>query len=117
FEVLAELTTRHGAAKPKAKFDGELAEVLIENERALLLWPLTYMNNSGQSVQPVRDFYKVTNEEVLVICDDVSLPTGKLRVRAKGSSGGQNGLKDIIRRLGTEEFPRLRVGIGAQPPG
>ena len=117
FEVLAELAIRNGADKPKAKFDGELAEVLIENERALLLWPLTYMNNSGQSVQPVRDFYKVTNEEVLVICDDVSLPTGKLRVRAKGSSGGQNGLKDIIRRLGTEEFPRLRVGIGAQPPG
>lgn len=117
FDVLTELATRHGADKPKAKFDGELVEARIENEKVLLLWPLTYMNNSGQCVQPTRDFYKVTNEELLVICDDVSLPTGKLRVRAKGSSGGQNGLKDIIRRLGTEEFPRLRIGIGAQPPG
>lgn len=117
WEVLAELAKRYSAEKPKAKFDGELAEVQIEGERAMLLWPLTYMNNSGQCVQPVRDFYKIANEDLLVTCDDVALPSGKLRIRAKGSSGGQNGLKDIIRRLGTEEFPRLRIGIGAPPPG
>lgn len=117
FEVLSELAQRFAADKPKAKFDAELTEVQIEGQRVLLLWPLTYMNRSGSSVQPARDFYKVANEELLVICDDVSLPTGKLRLRAKGSSGGQNGLKDIINRLGTEEFSRLRVGIGAAPPG
>jgi peptidyl-tRNA hydrolase, PTH1 family len=117
FEVLAELVKRLAADKPKAKFDGELTEVQIDGQRVLLLWPLTYMNLSGGSVQPTRDFYKVANEDLLVVCDDVSLPTGKLRLRAKGSSGGQNGLKDIIRRLGTEEFPRLRIGIGAMPPG
>jgi PTH1 family peptidyl-tRNA hydrolase len=117
FEVLAELAKRLAADKPKATFDGELSEVQIDSERVLLLWPLTYMNLSGGSVQPARDFYKVANEELLVVCDDVSLPAGKLRLRAKGSSGGQNGLKDIIRRLGTEEFPRLRIGIGAMPPG
>jgi peptidyl-tRNA hydrolase, PTH1 family len=117
FEVLAELAQRHGAERPKAKFDGELTEARIGEDRVLLLWPLTYMNNSGACVQPARDFYKITNEDLLVICDDVSLPTGKLRLRAQGSSGGQKGLKDIIRRLGTEEFPRLRIGIGALPPG
>ncbi len=117
FEVLAELAQRFATDKPKAKFDAELTEVQIEGQRVLLLWPLTYMNRSGGSVQPARDFYKVANDELLVVCDDVSLPTGKLRLRAKGSSGGQNGLKDIINRLGTEEFSRLRVGIGAAPPG
>jgi PTH1 family peptidyl-tRNA hydrolase len=116
FEVLALLAGRFGADKPKAKFDGELTEILMDSQRVLLLWPLTYMNSSGSSVQPTRDFYKVSNEELLVVCDDVSLPTGKLRLRAKGSSGGQNGLKDIIRRLGTEEFARLRIGIGPLPP-
>lgn len=117
FEVLAEIARRTSADKPKARFDGELTETQLEGQRVLLLWPLTYMNNSGGCVQPTRDFYKVANEDLLVVCDDVSLPTGKLRLRAKGSSGGQNGLKDIIRRLGTEEFPRLRIGIGTQPPG
>lgn len=117
WDVLAELAKRYAADKPKAKFDSELAEVQIESERGLLLWPLTYMNNSGQAVQPARDFYKVANEDVLVICDDISLACGQLRMRAKGSSGGQKGLKDIIQKLGTEEFPRLRIGIGAPPPG
>jgi PTH1 family peptidyl-tRNA hydrolase len=116
FEVLAKLANRFAAEKPKARFDGELTEILMDSQRVLLLWPLTYMNSSGSSVQPARDFYKVTNEELLIVCDDVSLPTGKLRLRAKGSSGGQNGLKDIIRRLGTEEFARLRIGIGPLPP-
>jgi PTH1 family peptidyl-tRNA hydrolase len=117
YEVLAEVAKRYAADKPKARFDGELTEIVIESQRVLLLWPLTYMNNSGACVQPARDFYKVTNEELLVVCDDVALPCGKLRLRAKGSSGGQKGLKDILRRLSTEEIPRLRIGIGAPPPG
>jgi len=117
FEVVAELARRLGADRPRAKFDGEIAEAQVGDERVLLLCPLTYMNVSGSSVQPARDFYKIANENLLIICDDVSLPTGKLRLRAKGSSGGQNGLKDILRRLGTEEIPRLRIGVGPMPPG
>lgn len=117
FDVLAEIAKRLAADKPKARFDGELTEVVIDSQRVLLVWPLTYMNNSGACVQPARDFYKVASEDILVVCDDVSLPTGKLRVRAKGSSGGQKGLKDILRRLGTEDVPRLRIGIGSLPPG
>ena len=78
----------------------------------LLLKPLTYMNLSGNSVSKAADFYKITAEEVLVVCDDFHLPTGKLRLRAKGSSGGQKGLADIIRRFGGEEVSRLRIGVG-----
>ena len=75
------------------------------------------MNNSGASVQAARDFYKLPHEELLVICDDMNLPLAKLRFRAQGSSGGQKGLADVIRRLGTEQFPRLRIGIGAATEG
>jgi PTH1 family peptidyl-tRNA hydrolase len=117
FDVLAELSQRLASDKPKARFDGEMTEVVVDGQRVLLLWPLTYMNNSGGCVQPARDFYKVANEDLLVVCDDVALPTGKLRLRAKGSSGGQKGLKDILQRLGSEDVPRLRIGIGALPPG
>jgi PTH1 family peptidyl-tRNA hydrolase len=114
---LAEIAKRLTVEKPKAKFDGELAEAQAGGERLLLLSPLTYMNHSGRCVQPTRDFYKIQNEDLLVICDDVALPTGKLRLRAKGSSGGQKGLKDILQRLGTEDIARLRVGINPPPPG
>ena len=70
------------------------------------------MNLSGASVLAARDFYKIPNEDLLVVCDDLNLPVAKLRIRGGGSSGGQKGLEDIIRRLGSEEFPRLRIGIG-----
>lgn len=75
------------------------------------------MNLSGGSVLAAHDFYKVGNEELLVLCDDLNLPRGKLRVRASGSAGGQKGLEDIIRRLGSEDFARLRIGIGSPPAG
>jgi PTH1 family peptidyl-tRNA hydrolase len=79
--------------------------------------PLTFMNLSGQAVQPARDFYKIENNDLLVVCDDFALPAGKLRLRATGSSGGQKGLEDILRRLGTDDVPRLRIGIGPVPEG
>jgi PTH1 family peptidyl-tRNA hydrolase len=115
--VLAELARHCGAGKPKARFQGDVMEAELGGQRALLLAPTTFMNLSGASVLEARDFYKVQEEDLLILCDDLNLPLGKLRVRAQGSSGGQKGLEDIIRRLGSEAFPRLRVGIGTPPPG
>ena len=117
FDVIAELASRHLNERPKAKFDAEVAEVAIENCKCLLVSPLTYMNLSGKSVSAAQNFYKVSAaEDLLVICDDLNLDLGKIRIRARGSAGGQNGIKDIIHRLGTSDFPRLRVGIGRPPP-
>jgi PTH1 family peptidyl-tRNA hydrolase len=115
FEVIAELARRHAAGSPREKFQAELAEATIAGEKTLLMCPLTFMNLSGQAVQPARDFYKIENNDLLVVCDDFALPLGKLRIRAQGSAGGQKGLDDIIRRLGTDELPRLRIGIGPLP--
>lgn len=117
FAVLAELVRECAAGRPKSKFQGELAEANLGSEKVLLLCPLTYMNNSGTSVQAARDFYRLPNEDLLVVCDDLNLPPAKLRFRARGSSGGQKGLADVIRKLGTEEFARLRIGIGPPPDG
>lgn len=117
FEALAAIARRHLADARRAKFEGEWSEVQIGVERVGLLWPLTFMNLSGGAVLAARDFYKIDNQDVLVMCDDLSLPLGKLRFRAKGSSGGQKGLEDILRRLGSEQIPRLRIGIDPTPPG
>jgi PTH1 family peptidyl-tRNA hydrolase len=116
WEVLAELARRHAVGSPRSKFQGEIVESEIAGDKVLLLCPLTYMNCSGASVQPARDFYRLDNQGLIVVCDDFNLPLAKLRFRGKGSSGGQKGLQDIIRRLGTEEFARLRIGIGSPPP-
>ena len=115
FAVLAELAKQLGAGRPKEKFHGELVEAELEGEKLLLLGPLTYMNNSGTSVLAARDYFALANENLLVVCDDLNLPLAKLRFRPGGSAGGHKGLADIIGRLGTEEFPRLRIGIGSPP--
>jgi PTH1 family peptidyl-tRNA hydrolase len=117
FIVVGELAKKYSARSVKSRFQGETAEVDLDGEKALLLTPTTYMNLSGASVLAARDFYKIPPEELLVVCDDLNLPLAKLRVRAAGSAGGQKGLEDIIRRLGTDEFARLRIGIGAPPEG
>ncbi|QDT66232.1 aminoacyl-tRNA hydrolase [Calycomorphotria hydatis] len=116
FEVIAELARNMGCSSGQKKFSGELWEGQLAGERVLLLTPWTYMNLSGDSVQAAVRFYKLSMEDILVICDDMNLEAGRLRLRASGSAGGQNGLKDIIAKLGGEDFPRLRVGIG-RPPG
>ena len=87
------------------------------SEKILLVKPLTFMNLSGECVGPLASYYKLPPEDILVICDDVNLPLGQLRIREKGSAGGHNGLKDIIRHLGSDAFPRLRLGVGPQPEG
>jgi PTH1 family peptidyl-tRNA hydrolase len=117
YVVAGQLARQCSAGPVKNKFQGEIAEATIAGQKALLLTPTTYMNQSGGSVLAACDFYKIPNQDLLVVCDDLNLPTGRLRVRAAGSAGGQKGLEDIIRRLGTEEIPRLRIGIGSPPEG
>jgi PTH1 family peptidyl-tRNA hydrolase len=115
FLVVAELARRHATGAVKQDFQAEVVAATIAGERALLVCPQTFMNRSGGSVVRARDFYKVEPQDLLVVCDDLNLPLAKLRFRIKGSAGGQKGLADIIRCLGTEEFPRLRIGIGSPP--
>jgi PTH1 family peptidyl-tRNA hydrolase len=117
FAVIAELAKQAAAGIPRAKFDGEWIEANWGGQKCLLGKPLTFMNRSGMCVQPARDFFKVEDSDILVLCDDLALPAGKLRMRAKGSAGGQKGLDDILKRLGTDAICRLRIGIGAAPPG
>lgn len=116
FEVVAELAKRYQAGKPANKFQAEYQDVQIAGTKVVLVAPLTYMNRSGESVWQFVRFYQVDPADLVVVCDDMNLPLEKLRWRAGGSAGGQKGLSDIIQRLGTDGFPRLRVGIG-RPPG
>lgn len=88
----------------------------IEGQKVVLLKPQTFMNLSGESLRAAMDYYKLTPEEIIVIYDDVSLDPGQLRIRLKGSAGGHNGIKNIIAHLGTQEFPRIKVGVGAKSP-
>lgn len=113
FMVLDELAKKLNVQFDKNKFKGKIAEGRIGTKKVLLLKPETYMNLSGESIVEAADFYKIPNEEILVIFDDVSLEVGKLRIRKKGSSGGHNGIKSTIFHLSTENFPRIKVGVGA----
>jgi len=115
FEVLGTVARRQAAGPLRSKFEGEVTEIDEGGVRALLLCPLTYMNRSGQSVRAACDFYKLPVQQLLVVCDDFQLPLGKLRFRPSGSAGGQKGLVDIIQRLGSDQFARLRIGIGSPP--
>jgi peptidyl-tRNA hydrolase, PTH1 family len=117
FDVLETLARRAGQPTRRARFQGEVAQVSLRGNPALLLWPLTWMNLSGSAVLAARDFYKVPESEMLVCCDDFQLPLDAIRLRSGGSAGGQKGLADILGRLGTTAVPRLRLGIGPVPPG
>ena len=114
FDVVDRLALR--GASFSRKFDGLLLEAEIDFHRVLLLKPETFMNLSGRSVRQAVGFYKLDLADVLVVCDDLSLPLGKLRLRSGGSDGGQKGLRDIAAQLGTDEFSRLRIGIGERGP-
>ena len=117
FDVLERLARRAGSPGRRARFQGEVAQVSLRGCPVLLVWPLTWMNLSGSCVIAARDFYKIDSSDVLVICDDFNLRSGTIRMRPGGSAGGQNGLADVLRRLGTTDVPRLRIGIGPVPPG
>ncbi len=111
FRVIDELSDRLNIPLDKQKFNGIFGSGMIGSEKVFLLKPLTYMNLSGESVRPLMDYYNIEVEEIAVIYDDLDLPAGKIRLRAKGSGGGHNGMKSIIQHLGTQEFNRIRIGI------
>lgn len=99
----------------RIKFKSYTGECMIGGSKALLMKPTTYMNNSGQAVTEAMNFYKLPPENVIVIFDDVSLDVGKMRIRQKGSDGGQKGMRSIIYLSGKDTFPRIKIGIGAKP--
>ncbi|MDX2270399.1 MAG: aminoacyl-tRNA hydrolase [Cyanobacteriota bacterium] len=117
FMVLEYLADRWGIPlRLEKRFRGRWGEGVALQAKQRLLLPETYMNLSGESVRTVVDWYKISADQVLVIYDDMDLPLGRIRLRANGSSGGHNGIKSLIQHLGTQEFPRLRIGVG-QPKG
>ena len=116
FDVMNELARRCGESFQSSKFDAVSADVRLGDERVQLLMPLTYMNRSGRSVRRAVDFFRLDIDDLLVICDDMNLERGRLRLRGSGSAGGQKGIADIISALGSNEFARLRIGID-RPPG
>lgn len=116
FEAIDKLAYDFNINVNKNKFKAIYGEGIIHNEKVLLIKPLTYMNLSGECVRDFLAFYKdLSLDDIIVICDDINLPLGSIRIRKKGSDGGQNGLKNIIYQLNSDEFPRLRIGVGQKP--
>ena len=115
FEVIDVLADMLGTTVEEKKFKGCYGRGIIGGEKVLLLKPQTFMNLSGESIRAASDFYKVDPEHIIIIYDDISLDVGQLRIRKKGSAGGHNGIKNIIAHLGTQEFPRIKVGVGDKP--
>ncbi|MBP3620771.1 MAG: aminoacyl-tRNA hydrolase [Lachnospiraceae bacterium] len=115
FSVIYAISDKYNIKVDTKKHKALIGKGIIEGEKVILAMPQTYMNLSGESVRELIDYYKCDNEDVIVIYDDISLDVGKLRIRAKGSAGGHNGIKSIISHLGTQEFPRIKVGVGEKP--
>ncbi|MCW5942609.1 MAG: aminoacyl-tRNA hydrolase [Fimbriimonadaceae bacterium] len=116
FEVVEELARRHRLPLNRSKHSGLCGSGAIEGTPVVLLKPLTYMNLSGRSVVAHARDHELAPDRILVVADDLDLPTGKVRMRPKGSAGGHNGHKSVIEKLGTTEYPRLRIGIGCEGP-
>lgn len=115
FRLIDELAVRNGITFSDRKHNGLVGKGIISGEKVILLKPLTYMNLSGECVGPAADYYKVEPENVIILFDDISLDVGRIRIRKKGSAGGHNGIKSIIAHLGSENFPRLKFGVGDKP--
>lgn len=115
FEVADELAERKNIPVQKLRHKAMTNTTEVGGKRVLLMKPVTYMNLSGEAAGEAARFYKIPAERVLVVCDDVTLPAGKLRIRKGGSAGGHNGLKSLIQHLGTDQFPRVKVGVGQKP--
>ena len=117
FDTITALTDKYNLRLSEKRFKGLCGDGIIAGQRVIFVQPQTYMNLSGECVRAVTDFYKLEPEDIIIICDDINLDVGRLRIRKKGSAGGHNGLKNIILHLGTDEFPRIRVGVGAKTEG
>lgn len=118
FEVIDMLADKYNIAVETRKSRALIGKGIIAGQKVILVKPQTYMNLSGESIGALADYYKIDEEkELLVIYDDVSLDVGQLRIRRKGSAGGHNGIKNIIAHLGTDVFPRIKVGVGEKPKG
>ncbi|MCD7844488.1 MAG: aminoacyl-tRNA hydrolase [Oscillospiraceae bacterium] len=117
FMAADALAKEKGVAVTRLRFRALTAQCAVGEAQVLLMKPQTYMNESGQAVGQAARFYKIPPERVLVVSDDIHLPCGQLRIRTKGSAGGHNGLKSVIAHLGSQEFPRIRIGVGAPSSG
>ena len=118
FDVIDRIAEKYNIAVDTKKHRAYIGKGIIEGQKVILAKPQTYMNLSGESIRSLVDYYKVDEEtELLVVYDDISLDVGQLRIRAKGSAGGHNGIKNIIAHLGTQVFPRIKVGVGEKPKG
>lgn len=115
FAVLDALAEKAGANINRMRFKGKTAEAVIGGKHCLLLKPSTYMNNSGESIVQALEFYKLNISQLIVICDDISLDPGKLRIRRRGSHGGHNGLRSICELTGSDDFQRIKMGVGQKP--
>ncbi len=116
FDVTGALSARWGAPMTRQRCKGRLAEVNVDGKRVVLCQPLTYMNSSGECVRMLLDWYKCPLDHLLVIYDDIDLPAGRTRMRRSGSAGTHNGMRSILAHVSGQDFPRLRVGVGACPP-
>lgn len=115
FRALDFLAERLGASVKESRFSALVGRAEISGHGVLLLKPQTYMNLSGRAVAETANFYKIPPENIIVMCDDISFAPGHMRIRKKGSAGGHNGLKSIIESLGSDAFPRIKIGVGAKP--
>ena len=115
FLAIDHMAEKLGVKINRAKYEALIAEAKIGEKTVLLMKPQTYMNSSGTSISAAADFYKIPAENVIVLCDDITQKPGKIRIRKSGSAGGHNGLKSIIQWLGTDKFPRVRIGVGEKP--
>ncbi len=115
FRALDVLAQRLSCKVDKSKFQGIYGQTTFRGEKLYLLKPLTYMNLSGQSVLQLSAYFHIPPERIIVLFDDISLPPGRLRIRGDGSAGGHNGIKSIIAQLGSQDFPRVKIGVGAKP--
>lgn len=115
FDVIERLAEKYNIGVDTLKHKGVYGKGKIEGQSVILLKPMTFMNLSGESVSAVANYYKIEAQDIIVIYDDINLDVGRLRIREKGSAGGHNGIKNIIAHLGTDMFPRIRVGVGMKP--
>lgn len=115
FDVIDAFCEKYNITLSKNKFKALYNDFSVSGKRILIVKPQTFMNNSGEAVGAIAKFYKIPLNSIIVVSDDISLPPGKLRIRARGSAGGQNGLKNIIEHLGSDDFARIKLGVGDRP--